>query len=209
MLQRCLANPEATGDAVKVCLLPILRYVKSSGCGDAKQIINLMEDNFADILMGAASSCRNVITSEGEKSGLSLYTFDPVAAFGGGQKLAAKASSAGLIVWQENDPVNLTSAAYKDVTCLIQHQAGSLVLSAPASGRRRIKCIIPGQPKSSAPATWWCPDGSAAQKRARATVAEAAEAAATAPTPINIKVKMLQVKDPKSEEKAGNLIIFF
>ena len=40
-------------------------------------------------------------------------------------------------------------------------------------------------------------------------MAEAAEAAATAPTPINIKVKMLQVKDPKSEEKAVNLIIFF
>ena len=120
VLKRCFSAVwsilEATGDAVKVCLLPIPRYVKSSGCGDAKQIINLMEDNFADILMGAASSCRNVITSEGEKSGLSLYTFDPVAAFGGGQKLAAKASSAGLIVWQENDPVHLTSAAYKDVT---------------------------------------------------------------------------------------------
>ena len=75
--------------------------------------------------MGAASSCRNVIAGEGEKAGLVLYTFDPVAAFGGGQKLAAKTSSAGLRVWQENDPVHLTSAAYKDIASLIQHQAGS------------------------------------------------------------------------------------
>ena len=93
----CAVRPklEAAGDAVKVCLLPILRYVKSSCCGDAKHIINLQEDDFEDILMGVASSCRNVIAGEGEKAGLSLYTFDPVAAFGGGQKLATKTSSAG------------------------------------------------------------------------------------------------------------------
>ena len=97
-------------------------------------------------------SCRNVITGEGEKAGLSLYTFDPVAAFGGGQKLAAKTSSAGLSVWKENDPVHLTSAAYKDIASLIQHQAGSLVLGAPASGRRRINSIILGQSQASAPA---------------------------------------------------------
>ena len=150
----CAVRPilEAAGDAVKVCLLPILRYVKSSCCGDAKHIINLQEDDFEDILKGAASSCRNVIACEGEKAGLSLYTFDPVAAFGGGQKLAAKTSSAGLSVWQENDPVHLTSAAYKDIASLIQHQACSLIAGAPASGRRRINSIIPGQPQSSAPA---------------------------------------------------------
>ena len=102
-------------------------------------------------------SCRNVITGEGEKAGLSLYTFDPVAAFGGGQKLAAKTSSAGLSVWQENDPVHLTSAAYKDIASLIQHQAGSLVLGAPASGGRRINSIILGQPQSSAPAVMSVP----------------------------------------------------
>ena len=77
---------KAAGDAMKVCLLPIQRYVKSSCCGDAKHIINLMEDDFEDILLGAASSCCNVIASEGEKAGWSLYTFDPVAVFGGGQK---------------------------------------------------------------------------------------------------------------------------
>ena len=65
---------EAAGDAVKVCLLPIPRYVKSSCCGDAKHIINLMEDDFEDILMGAASLCCNVIASAGEKAGLALYT---------------------------------------------------------------------------------------------------------------------------------------
>ena len=148
---------EIAGEAVKVCLLPIPRYVKSSCCGDEKHIINLHEDDFEDILMGAASSCHNVIAGEGEKAGLSLYTFDPVAAFGGGQKLAAKTSSAGLSVWQENHPVHLTSAAYKDIASLIQHQDGGLIASAPASGRRCINSIIPGQPQSSAPAVMSVP----------------------------------------------------
>ena len=148
---------EAAGDAVKVCLLLILRNVKSSCCGDEKHIINLQEDDFEDILMGAASSCRNVIPGEGEKAGLSLYTFDLVAAFGGGQKLSAKTSSAGLSVWQENDPVHLTSAAYKDIGSLIQHQAGSLLVCAPASGRRHINSIISGQPQSSVPAVMSVP----------------------------------------------------
>ena len=153
---------------MKVCLLPIPRYVKSSCCEDAKHIINLQEDNFEDILMGAASSCPNVITGEGEKAGLSLYTFEPVVAFGGGQKLAAKTSSAGLSVWQENDPVHLTSVAYKDIACLIQHQAGSLVLGAPASGRRCINSIILGQPQSSAPAIMLVPGWISSMEAGRA-----------------------------------------
>ena len=62
---------EAAGEAVKVCLLPIPRYVKSSCCRDDKHIINLQEADYEDILMGAASSCRNVIAGEGEKAGLS------------------------------------------------------------------------------------------------------------------------------------------
>ena len=107
--------------------------------------------------MGAASSCRNVIAGEGEKAGLSLYTFDPVVAFGGGQKLAAKTSSAGLSVWQENDPVHLTSAAYKDIASLIQHQDGGLIAGAPASGRWCINSISPGQPQSSALAVMLVP----------------------------------------------------
>ena len=143
---------EAAGEAVKVCLLPIPRYVKSSCCGDESHIINLHEDDFDNILLGAAISCRNVIAGEGEKAGLSLFTFDPVTAFGGGKKLAAKTSSAGLSVWQDNDPVHLTSAAYKDIASLIQHQAGNLTTGAPPAGRRRINSIIPGQLQSTAPA---------------------------------------------------------
>ena len=143
---------EAAGEAVKVCLLPIPRYVKSSCCGDERHIINLQETDYEDILLGAASTCRNIIAGEGEKSGLSLYTFDPVAAFGGGQKLAAKTSSAGLSVWKESDPVHLTSAAYKDIASLIQHQAGTLVSGVPASGCRRINRIIPGQSPATTPA---------------------------------------------------------
>ena len=82
----------------------------------------------------------------GQQAGLT------VAAFGGGQKLAANTSSAGLSVWKENHPVHLTSAAYKDIASLIQHQAGSLVSGVPAFSRRRINSIIPGQSHATTPA---------------------------------------------------------
>ena len=94
-------------------------------------------------------------------------------------------------VWQQNNLVHLTSAAYKDIACLIQHQAGSLVLGAPASEAWSwCASIIPGQP----------------QKRAGPT---GAEAAATAPTPTNSKVKMSHEKDRKSEEKVVIFILHF
>ena len=61
-------------------------------------ITNFLEEDFEDILLGATSTCRNVISNEVEKAGLSLFTFDPVAAFGRGTRLAAKTSSAGISV---------------------------------------------------------------------------------------------------------------
>ena len=204
---------EIAGEAVKVCLLPIPWYVKSSCCGDEKHIINLHEDDFEDILMGAASSCRNVIAGEGEKAGLSLYTFDPVAAFGGGQKLAAKTSSAGLSVWQENDPVHLTSAALRtlQVSSSTRLAACSLVLlplvggasTASSQGFRslahRLSCR--------------CLGGSAARKWSGLTVAEAAEgsggtaaeATATALTPTDCKWKYRV----RNICKVGRILFFY
>ena len=73
--------------------------------------------------------------NEGEKAGLLLYTFDPVAAFSGGTRLAAKTSSAGLSVWLEDNPVHLTASAYKDIASLVQNQAALVDQGKPASGR--------------------------------------------------------------------------
>ena len=114
---------EAAGEAVKVCLLPIPRFVKRPCCKDDGHITNFMEDNFKDILTGVAAACRSIVSSEGEKAGLSLFTFNPVAAFGGGTGLTAKTSSAGLSVWLEDNPVHLTASAYKDIASLVHNQA--------------------------------------------------------------------------------------
>ena len=77
-----------------------------------------MEDDFEDILTSTGSTCRNIVSSEGEKAGLSLYTFDPLSVFGGGPQLMAKTSTAGMSVWLEEDPVHLTASAYKDIASL-------------------------------------------------------------------------------------------
>ena len=100
-----------------------------------------MEDDFEDIVLSAPYTCRNVISSEGEKAGLSLFTFDPLAAFGGGARLAAKLTSGGLSEWLEEDP----AAAYKDKASLV-------VQGKPDSGRMCIDSIVPGQQQGQAPA---------------------------------------------------------
>ena len=110
-----------------------------------------MEADFEDILVSAASTCRNIVSGEGEKAGLSLFTFDPVSAFGGGPRLIAKTSTAGLSVWQEEDPVHLTSSAYKDIASLVQNQAELAVQGKPAAGRRRIDSIVTSQLSATTP----------------------------------------------------------
>ena len=83
------------------------------------------------------------MASEGEKAGLSLYTFDPVAALGGGDKLSAKTSSAGLSAWLVDYPVHLTAAAYKDIAGLVLAQAAIVVQGRGPTGRKRLHCIVP------------------------------------------------------------------
>ena len=144
--------PEAAGEAVKVCMPPIQRYVKEPCFKDGSHISNFMEDDFEDIVLSAPYTCRNVISSEGEKAGLSLFTFDPLAAFGGGARLAAKLSSGGLSEWLEEDPVHLTATAYKDKASLVQNQASLVVQGKPDSGRMCIDSIVPGQQQGQAPA---------------------------------------------------------
>ena len=126
-----------------MCLLPIPRFVKRPCCKDDGHITNILEEDFEDILIGTAATCRNIVSSEGEKAGLSLFTFVPMVAFGGGARLTAKTSSAGLSVWLADDPVPLTSTAYKNIASLVQTQAALAVQGKPAPGRRRINSIVP------------------------------------------------------------------
>ena len=148
---------EAAGEAVKVCLLPIPRFLKRPCCKDGGHVTNFMEDDFENILINAASTCRNIVSSEGEKAGLSLYTFDPVSAFGGGPRLTAKTSTAGMSVWLEEDPIHLTASAYKDIACLVQNQAELAVQGKPATGRRRIDSIVTSQLSVAMPAVLQVP----------------------------------------------------
>ena len=75
-----------------------------------------------------------------------------------------------------------------------------MVLGAPATGRRLINSILPGQQQSSATLSCLSLAGSVAQRQAGAAMAEvaeascgtAAEAVETALTCISIKVKMSQ-----------------
>ena len=60
---------EAAGEAVKVCLLPIPRYVKRPCCKDDGHITNFMEADFEDILISASTTCRNIVSSERKKLG--------------------------------------------------------------------------------------------------------------------------------------------
>ena len=74
-----------------------------------------------------------------------------MSAFGGRPRLIAKTSTAGLSVWQEEDPVHLTSSAYKDIASLVQNQAELAVQGKPAAGRRRIDSIVTSQLSATTP----------------------------------------------------------
>ena len=95
---------EAVEEAVIVCMLPLPRFVLKPCCGNKEHISNFSEGDFKEILKAAATSCKEVISAEGEMAGLALCAFNPVAAFRGGEKLAAKTNSAGLSVWRADDP---------------------------------------------------------------------------------------------------------
>ena len=103
---------EAVEEAVIVCMLPLPRFVLKPRCGNKEHISNFSGGDFKEILKAAATSYKEVISAEGEKAGLALCTFNPVAAFRGGEKLAAKTNSAGLSVWRADDPVHLTATDY-------------------------------------------------------------------------------------------------
>ena len=89
-----------------------------------------------------------------QKAGLSLCTFDPVAALGGGDKLSAKTSSAGLSAWLDDDPVRLTATADKDIAVLVLAQTAIVVQGRGLTGRKRLNSIVPvPQPTIHHPAT--------------------------------------------------------
>ena len=85
-----------------------------------------------------------MISVEGEKAGQSLYTFNAISAFGGGEKLAAKTSFAGMSVWRADDPVHLTATAYKDITGVLEAQATLATEGQTTAIRKRVNSVVPG-----------------------------------------------------------------
>ena len=56
---------------------------------------------------------------EGANAGLSILTFNPIAAFSNMRSLSDKQSTAGVSIWKEGDPVHLTEAAYSDIASVL------------------------------------------------------------------------------------------
>ena len=68
-------------EAVLVCVLPIACYVRKSCCSDTSHLINRGESDFEEILVSGTETCRTVVWVEGANAGLSIFTFNPIAAF--------------------------------------------------------------------------------------------------------------------------------
>ena len=60
-------------------------------------------------------------------------------------------------VWLEEDPIQLTASAYKDIAILVQNQAELAVQGKPATGRRRIDSIVTSQLSVAMPAVLQVP----------------------------------------------------
>ena len=72
---------EAAGEAALVCVLPMPRFVLKSCCTDTSHLINRGESDFEEILVSGTETCRTVVWVEGANAGLSIFTFNPIAAF--------------------------------------------------------------------------------------------------------------------------------
>ena len=125
-------------------MLPLPPFIQKICCDNSTHISNFKDSDFQDFLQLVATNCNDIISTEGVKAGLALYTFSTVSAFGGGEKLSAKTSSAGMSVWHSDDPVHLTAAAYKDITSILKAQANLATEDLTPCSRRRVNSVVPG-----------------------------------------------------------------
>ena len=149
---------EAAGEAVKVCLLPIPRYVKSSCCGDERHIINLQETDYEDILLGSQDKLCWAECLEGERP------CPPDV-----RRIQGHCEPHPAPGWQPD------------------HQCTSLWSAADQQHHPRAAAVHRSGPRVSARVDYWHGSGQGRlwQRRqgAGGSVGTAAEAAATAPTP--------------------------
>ena len=103
---------DACGQATLVCGLPLSRYISGKCCRDETLLENRGDEDFGQILVLAIASCRGCL----EAAFPGCVVFNPMDSFADADgDMASLISSAGMSIWQENDPVHLTNAAYGDI----------------------------------------------------------------------------------------------
>jgi hypothetical protein len=129
---------KACGSAKVIIMLPLPRYVLAACCNNRKHVVNLDEDDYESILTAAAHVVRSLMEEELEESSRQPVFFNPVAAFSG-EDLRSMAAD-GSCVWQTDDPVHLTEAAYDAVGVSLLE----LWQNPDQGSRRQVASIVEG-----------------------------------------------------------------
>ena len=88
------------------------RYISGKCCRDETHLENHGDDDFGQILASAKTSCRGCL----ESTFPGCIVFNPTDSFAYADgDMASLSSSAGMSIWQEEDPVHLTNTAYGDI----------------------------------------------------------------------------------------------
>ena len=112
LLQQLTPLREACGNATLVCGLPLGCYISCKCCRDEAHLENRGDEDFCQILVSAIASCRGCL----EAAFPGCVIFNPIDSFADADgDMASLISSAGISIWQEEDPVHLTNAAYGDI----------------------------------------------------------------------------------------------
>ena len=95
-----------------VCGFPLGHYISGKFCGDKTHLENREDKDYGQIYVSAIASCRGC--PEAAFPGCIIFNLKDSFADADGD-MASLISSADISIWQEEDPVHLTNAAYGDI----------------------------------------------------------------------------------------------
>ena len=117
-----------------VCGLPLSRYISGKCCRDEAHLENRGDEDFCQILVSAIASCRGCL----EAAFPGCVVFNPTDSFADADgDMASLISLASMYIWQEDDPVQLTNAAYGDIAASLVKVVAAAATDPSADQLRR------------------------------------------------------------------------
>ena len=172
LLDKLSAICDACGEATILCGLPIPRYVSCRCCGDPVHLDNSAESEAAEVHSAVKSNSRACLLAAMPDCRI----LDLMAIFHSKEDdgdLSSLASSGGVSIWKEGDPVHLTQTAYEDIAeHLVDLIGGREKADSVETPRKRLESVVTRSAAVPAPTLLpgWLVGGNQGGQRGRGQV---------------------------------------